>query len=140
MKPLIIVYITAALLVSCGGGKPKEGTINYSGITLEMPLKDSVQATVDTIHMGNMRQGEIIKSGFQLRNTGDRPLVIISIVTGCGCTTSQYDTKPIGVGQERTIGLNFDSKGRYGTQLKTIEIITSDHQVGRIMMLGEVLR
>ena len=44
------------------------------------------------------------KTSFTFTNTGNKPLVINQIVASCGCTTPNYDKKPIAPGQKNGKG------------------------------------
>ena len=135
MKRLILI-IPVSLLFSCGN-KPAEETI-VQGKTIEVPIENFDTFIPDTIKMGRLTEGEIIKGDFTLHNLGEKPIVIVATVTGCGCTTTKYDKNPIMKDEKRTIEFVFNSKGRYGTQKKTIEVVTADNETIPIILTGDV--
>jgi hypothetical protein len=47
------------------------------------------------------------------------------VETGCGCTTVNYDQKPISPGKEGKLEIVFNSSGRYGKQYKEIRIFAN---------------
>jgi len=131
------LLILALLLVSCGEKtKPLESV--KSAITVEMSPDEDFRAVPDTIKMGTLDQGDIYNGEFTVRNIGEKPLVILSIITGCGCTTTSYDTKPIPPGEDRTISFSFDSKGRMGLQFKTIDLVTNQSLGASVILTGEI--
>lgn len=77
----------------------------------------------EEIHkFGLISEGEIVVCDFFFKNIGTRELIISNIETSCGCTAVEWDKKPIGVGKESKLTVQFDSKGRYGKQYKVITI------------------
>lgn len=67
-------------------------------------------------------EGEIVVCDFFFKNIGSKDLVIKNIETSCGCTAVKWDKKPVRIGGESHITVEFDSKGRYGKQYKVITI------------------
>lgn len=62
---------------------------------------------------------------FELTNTGDKPLVIMQVVTSCGCTRPEFPTKPIKPGKTAKIKVSFNPAGRSGAFMKPIKVKTS---------------
>lgn len=109
-------------------------------LTLDWPVDSQRQNTrsYDTISMGRIAQGDVIEGEFAIRNNSERPLVIIQVMTGCGCTTAQYDTKPIAPAQNRKIRYRFESKTLMGQQFKSIEVVMADRSVVTVYLSGEI--
>lgn len=76
--------------------------------------------------------GEIAEEGgkvehtFTFENTSAKPIVILGVRTGCGCTTSQYSRKPIAAGERGEFKVVFDPMNRPGKFTKDINITTSE--------------
>lgn len=137
MKRIFLLTSLSLLIWSCATGKSsKEST--SSDIVIDMPFADGQQTKFDTIALGKIMEGEVVKSSFTINNISDKPLVIVNIVTGCGCASVNYDTKPIMPAQSRKIDFQFNSQGRLGLQIKAIEMIAADNTVGRVFMSAEV--
>lgn len=49
---------------------------------------------------------------FQFTNTGDKPLVIKQVITGCGCTSAKWSTKPYAPGAKGTVRITYQPDGR----------------------------
>ena len=49
---------------------------------------------------------------FKFKNTGRRPLFIINVRTGCGCTDAEYPRQPILPGKTGEIVVNYDGTNR----------------------------
>lgn len=142
-------------LVACGGGAAGTSATANNGeaadanlLTLSLPLPDSsglnpkgdyVSArSYDTIPMGRIAEGDVVEGRFRVVNVSDKPLVIVQVITGCGCTTADYDPAPIAAGDTVTVKWRFDSRGRFGQQFKSIEIITAERQCATVYLDGEV--
>lgn len=76
---------------------------------------------------------------FVFTNTGNAPLVILHIATGCGCTTTSYTKEPIQPGKKGEIKVQFDGSGlRPGVFRKTITVYTnSPKNYTRLAISGE---
>lgn len=116
-----------------------------SGLTVRLPIQSSLDQAAeraksyDTIRLGRIAEGDIVQGTFRVENKSvDRPLVIVQVITGCGCATVDYDAKPIPAGESREIKYQFDSRGRYGQQFKSIEIITAEREVATVYLESEV--
>ena len=63
---------------------------------------------------------------FTFTNTGQAPLVINQVVASCGCTVPKYEKKPIAPGQQGTINVTYNGKGKYpGHFKKSITVRTN---------------
>ncbi len=76
-------------------------------------------------NFGKLAEGEIVTHAFYFKNTGGEDFVIKAIESGCGCTTVEYDRKPLPPGKEGKIEIAFNSSGRYGKQYKEISIFAN---------------
>ena len=56
-------------------------------------LADSMSR--DTVDLGRMRQGEIVRQRLLLENGYREPMVILSVSTSCGCTSAEFDRHPV---------------------------------------------
>jgi Protein of unknown function (DUF1573). len=72
-----------------------EGTIKQNTTSIELD-----QTSYD---FGNIPFGESRYATFQLKNTGDTPLIINHIAASCGCTSVEWDKKPIEPGKTTEI-------------------------------------
>ncbi len=71
---------------------------------------------------GKIKAGEVISHVFKFTNTGTEPLIIDNVKPSCGCTTPEWSKDPVPPGGTGFIKAVFDSKGREGTQSKTITV------------------
>lgn len=128
-----LLSLLALLLMNCSS-TPKQVVLNHKIVTI-----DTVQTVFDTIRMGRVNEGEVLSGAFAIANKSEKPAVIANVVTGCGCTTVDYDTKPIKPNEERVINFLFDTRGRRGWQLKSIEVVTTDYMKATIFIEAEIL-
>ena len=77
---------------------------------------------------------------FELKNTGDKPLVIMQVVTSCGCTRPEFPTKPIKPGKKGKIKVTFSPIGRPGPFRKEIRVKTNGrNKMVRLHIEGSVI-
>lgn len=149
----INLFTVAVLaLTACGGassGSASSADSDTAGLlTVALPLADSANLnpngdyvsarSYDTIAMGRIAEGDVVEGRFRVANVSDKPLVIVQMITGCGCTTADYNPAPIPPGDTITVKWRFDSRGRFGQQFKSIEIITAERQCATVYLDGEV--
>ena len=80
------------------------------------------------------------KTSFTFTNTGNKPLVINQIVASCGCTTPNYDKKPIAPGQKGKVDVVYNGKGkRTGHFKKSITVYSNAAtEMTRLYIEGEM--
>ena len=98
---------------------------------------------IESIHeFGNVKEnGGPVNYDFKFVNTGDSPLVILSAIASCGCTTPTYPEKPVQPGDTATINVRYNPKGRPGEFNKTVVVksnATKDSR-SRVRIKGFVL-
>jgi len=69
--------------------------------------KTVVKIAERTYAFGTIKQTDSIKHNFTIRNSGDVPLSIGSVVVSCGCTTPKWPKKPIEPGKTAIISVTF---------------------------------
>jgi len=74
------------------------------------------------VAFGLMRKGEKRQHTYEFTNVGDTDL-IISIVSACDCTTTDYPTKPIKPGGKGKIDIVFDSADKDEAETIDVDII-----------------
>ncbi len=125
-------------LVACGG---PQATKTAGGETAVFDISPEIlcERADTTVNIGKLRAGEIVQYDAWLRNTGEVPLVIIKVETSCGCTSAEYEKRPISPGEKGKFSFRFDSRGMWGMQMKAIEIRTSaGTQVYRLFVQAQV--
>lgn len=69
--------------------------------------------------------GGSVKHTFTFKNESGKPVVILDVTTGCGCTTPTYSRKPVMPGESGQIEVKFDPVGRPGKFVKGVVVYTS---------------
>ncbi|MDR0765986.1 MAG: DUF1573 domain-containing protein [Odoribacteraceae bacterium] len=123
MNITIISYAVAGtlLLHACKG---KEGR---NGDPFRFHASDSTRLTrvelpETMFDFGKVARGEIVSHAFSVKNTGDKDLIIIDVLTGCGCTSLDFPRRPVKPGKSGKIEVKFNSNGLHGLQHKTIHV------------------
>lgn len=77
---------------------------------------------------------------FTGENLGERPLVILDVVTSCGCTVPSFTQKPILPGEKTEILVTYDPANRPGTFSKALTVYSSDkRKIATLTITGNVL-
>jgi hypothetical protein len=126
VKNLLFVVLFALLLTACTqSGQP-------------------VMEVADLHDFGAIVKGEKVVVELPLRNTGNAPLLIESLVTTCGCTSAEIDSMTVLPGETATLRLSYDSAAHeadMGPLERRIFIISNDEAAGdkmiRLLVLVE---
>lgn len=72
-------------------------------------------------------------------NRSDRPLVILDVVTSCGCTVPSFSKKPILPGEKTEIRVTFDPTNRPGSFSKDLAVYSSEkRKIAALSISGKV--
>ena len=75
---------------------------------------------------------------FIFKNTGKEPLILTNVKSSCGCTIPTWPREPIGVKEEASIKVKYDTK-RQGKFHKTITVFSNaTNSPIQLSILGEV--
>lgn len=76
---------------------------------------------------GNIKStGGSVSCEYEFTNTGDSPLVIVSVTNGgCGCTTPTFPKAPITPGKTGVIKITFNPTGRRGEFNREVKVRTT---------------
>lgn len=138
-KQLLAVVITMAVGYYNGGGYDydngyynSDSTQSYAKIVFEEHEHDfgAVSSNQDSLYT----------YVFTFRNSGVRPLQILHVATGCGCTTPEYSKLPVAPGQKGTVAVTYNPAGQLpGFFRKSITVYTNDpRSYVRIFVKGHV--
>jgi hypothetical protein len=76
--------------------------------------------------IGVVEAGKKNEIKFRFKNTGQKPLLIISAAPGCGCTVADYPKEPIAPAAEGTITAAYNvTTGTMGQFRKNIHVTTN---------------
>ena len=100
------------------------------------PIVEILQAEYD---FGIIKQGEKATHDYKIKNIGNSDLLITSAKGSCGCTVPEWPREPIKPGNEASIKVTFDSKGKTGKQNKRVTLMTNAIPNVKILTIkGEV--
>lgn len=72
---------------------------------------------------------------FPFVNGGSDPVVITRVATTCGCTTAEYDRRPVPAGGSGHIRITFDPDGQPGNLLRKVFVYTNRSHTAPAMQL-----
>lgn len=78
--------------------------------------------TEEHFDFGRILEGEVVTHEFVFTNTGNADLIIENVKPSCGCTTPDWTKEPILPGEQGSIKVQFDSKGKSGMQKKSVTV------------------
>ncbi|MDR1676223.1 MAG: DUF1573 domain-containing protein [Tannerella sp.] len=77
---------------------------------------------------------------FEVRNTGNAPLLITHVQSSCGCTEPHWTREPIAPGKTGHVEITFDPVNRPGPFQKNVTIFTNDKRPRmRVTIKGDVV-
>ena len=109
------IFLVALALLCCGEIFAQEGT------------KSALLFEKDTHNFGHIdEEGGVVAHIFEATNTSKTTIEVEKIVTTCGCTTAEYDKKPIPAGGKFSFRVVFNPLARPGRIDKQIYVLASD--------------
>jgi hypothetical protein len=76
-------------------------------------------------NFGFAHEGDTVQILYELKNTGDNPLVITDYVVECGCTKLHKPVDPIRPGESYSLLVTFDTHNKYDRQDRTVKVISN---------------
>lgn len=80
----------------------------------------------EEIQFGNIKLNTEVTAKMKVTNSGDKPLILKSVVGSCGCTVPEYPTTPIEPGKSADITIKYSSGGVTGDFNKSVTITSND--------------
>lgn len=89
---------------------------------------------------GTIREADgRVSHTFTGENRSDRPLVLLDVVTSCGCTVPSFSKRPILPGQKTEITVTFDPANRPGIFEKSLAVYSSERRkIATLCVRGQV--
>ena len=153
----ILFAFVALTLVSCNSDKASKAVDGVKSTTAEAaqkvsnttPSANKTTAPVgpattiefkEKLYTYKVQEGTQVKHNFKFTNTGDHDLIISNAKGSCGCTVPQWPQEPIAPGETGEIKVNFDSKGRPGSQKKSVTLTANTSPANTVLRIeGEVI-
>ena len=99
---------------------------------LQFAQAQEKEANPNEWDFGIVKQGEILKHDFLLKNETADILEINNIHTSCGCTASEAEKKSLMPQDSTAISVSFDSKGYQGAIKQFVYVNTDNADQGII--------
>jgi len=84
---------------------------------------------------GTIKEGDIVETVFKFTNTGNSDLIITNAKASCGCTIPKWPKQPIKPGEEDSIRVVFNSRGKRNKQQKTITLATNTEKGNEMVLI-----
>lgn len=134
---LAAVLSLSLLLAGCGGPAVRRAPL--AGMPLVVTDSTFAAGGSDTLRLGRLHEGEILFRDLRLVNASSAPLLLADYRRSCGCTTLEYDARPLAAGDTTGLRLYFDSRGERGWQFKSVELLfAGTHRPFRLFVEAEV--
>ncbi|MCD7915804.1 MAG: DUF1573 domain-containing protein [Tannerellaceae bacterium] len=98
-------------------------------------LKTSVQVINPEMDLGEFPVQTTRTVTFELKNTGQEPLVVIDISTTCGCAKATFNKQPVTPGNTQTIEVTMTPK-EVGLFNETLTVICNTDKIIRLKIKG----
>ena len=77
---------------------------------------------------------------FVATNRGERPEAIVAAASGCSCTVAEFSRRPVLPGEQISVTVTFDPRGRSGSVARRLTVFTSDAAAGTgLQISGHVI-
>ena len=140
MKPAApIILILSSLLASAQGVKINIPD-SIQNLTPQNPKIEFKEQEYDFGSFEPVGNDTLKSHSFRFYNTGQQPLVILHVATGCGCTRPQYPKTPIEPGDSGIVTVNYKGYGQsVGPFRKSVTVYSNDpRSYTRIFIRGEL--
>ncbi|MDR1141381.1 MAG: DUF1573 domain-containing protein [Planctomycetaceae bacterium] len=115
--------------------------ITVSGCSQNSVHDSAISVTPLTLDFGKVRATDSpVQTQFTLRNNGTKPVTILDITSGCGCTIIEPPQKTLPAGTEISVPIRINVWGRYGNFKNTVQIKTDIHNEPiQLAITGEIV-
>lgn len=105
-------------------------TLSLVCFGFSLALAQTIAFDKTTIDYGVITNGSDGQRYFNVRNSGDKPLIITKVKAACGCTTPEWSDEPILPGKSTKIKVGYDTSIN-GEFMRLIEVYSNDPDNGR---------
>jgi Protein of unknown function (DUF1573) len=97
---------------------------NPAVISPALEGKGRLAFSSDTQYTGEILDTEVVHLSYLFRNIGEGPLTITQVKPSCGCTVPELEKKTYMAGEQGTLEVSFDPKGKKGAVARSITVFT----------------
>lgn len=123
MKCCTYIIIMISLFTSCKSGDSEDKAVK-TGYTDTANFTNILWAD-SLMNIGTVEPDTKTEIQFKFKNTGSKPLVIVSAKPGCGCTVADYPKEPVAPGGSGVITAEYKAGSTAGEFRKNIYITTN---------------
>lgn len=105
-----------------------------SGAALAASKGPRIDVPERNFSFGRIPNDRGVEHVFSVHNRGDRPLVITSVRTSCGCTAAMMESSVIEPNGAGNLRVNFSPRGAKGSVTRTITIASNDPQTPNVQL------
>lgn len=108
--------------------------ISILAMPFTISADDSEKAKVEFAQkkhdFGTIREADgKVRHDFKFVNSGNKPAVILTAVTTCGCTKADYPKHPIQPGDSGVISVSFNPRDYAGEFIKVVTVKTPNQRI-----------
>jgi hypothetical protein len=95
-----------------------------------------------TWDFGKVKEGDVLKHDFELKNESENTLTVKDIHTSCGCTVSKVQKNILSPGESTIIEVEFKSKGYSGKVQQFVYVNTDslDKPIIKFIIKAEIAK
>lgn len=140
MKLVTLIIIVLSSFPAMGQGVKIIIPDSLQNSTPKLPKIEFAEQEYDFGSFQPVGNDTLKSHSFRFYNTGQAPLVIQHVATGCGCTRPQYTKTPIPPGESGIVTVNYKGYGqRAGKFRKSVTVYSNDpRSYTRIFVRGEL--
>lgn len=75
---------------------------------------------------GSVKRGQLVELAYEVKNTGNSPLLLTGYEVSCSCTQVEFSKEPVFPGKSSTVRIKFDTKSVWGRQDRTAYLLSND--------------
>jgi len=125
----LLIYATNTL-AQAPTGIPQSASVSQKTNVLKWKLI--------SIDMGKIPQGMPAPVTFEFTNTSAKPVTLVSVQPGCGCTKASYTKEPVAPAKGGFVKATFNAEG-VGRFSKTVTVIADNSETVYLTLYGEVV-
>ena len=130
----ILLFVLLTCITACGSRSRSQENAGSAFSEIDSTLKKTTLKFTALEHdFGTVKEGEKVKHVFEVQNTGKTDLVLQDVRASCGCTTPNYEKRPIRPGKKGNIEVVFDTKGRPGKQRKSVMVVANTEPTNTVL-------
>lgn len=125
MNKTIRIFAITVLLATFSCKKQAKSLEEKAAMSLQQNAnvpKTKVEFDKEIHDFGQIEQGEVVETTFEIKNVGDNDLYIVDAYGSCGCTVPEVTKEAIKPGESAPISVKFDSNGKTGNVTKSVMI------------------